>query len=72
MTPAIEILRTGKQWRWRLVASNGRRLCTPGESFTRRAACLNNIAAVLDVQFNIGDTETADISRKFKMKWPAK
>lgn len=25
-----------KKWRWSLVAANGRRLCTPGESFSSK------------------------------------
>jgi len=35
-----------KKWRWSLVAANGRRLCTPGESFSSRRKAEQNFYLV--------------------------
>lgn len=37
------------QWRWSLVATNGRKLCTPGEGFSSKAAAEKNFRLVVDV-----------------------
>lgn len=36
-----------KKWRWSLVAANGRKLCTPGESFSSRAKAEGNYSTVV-------------------------
>jgi uncharacterized protein YegP (UPF0339 family) len=36
------------KWRWSLVAANGRKLCTPGESFSSKAKAEQNYYAVMD------------------------
>jgi len=40
------------KWRWRMVASNGRVICTPGESFSSRAKAVHNLNCLTDVIFN--------------------
>lgn len=35
-----------QQWRWSLVAANGRKLCTPGESFSSRYKAEQNYSTV--------------------------
>jgi len=35
-----------KKWRWRMVATNGRNLCTPGESFSSRGKAEHNFECV--------------------------
>jgi len=40
-----------KKWRWRLVASNGRKLCAPGESFSSKGKAEGNFEAVCCVLF---------------------
>jgi uncharacterized protein YegP (UPF0339 family) len=37
------------KWRWRMVAKNGRNICSPGENFSSRAKAHNNFVCVLDV-----------------------
>lgn len=39
---------TGK-WRWRLIAGNGRKLCTPGEDFSSRQKAADNYMLVCSV-----------------------
>jgi uncharacterized protein YegP (UPF0339 family) len=36
-----------KQWRWQLLASNGRILADSGESYTRRRDCVRAVARVV-------------------------
>ncbi len=31
-----------KKWRWKMVASNGRKLCSPGESFSSYRKAVGN------------------------------
>ena len=38
-----------RQWRWTLVASNGRRLCTPGESFSSKTKAQQNFDTVVGI-----------------------
>ncbi len=38
-----------KKWRWSLVAANGRKLCTPGESFSSRFKAEQNYYLVQKV-----------------------
>lgn len=40
-----------RKWRWSLVASNGRKLCTPGESFSSKRRAEGNFDAVCCVLF---------------------
>lgn len=48
MKPKVEFFKSAnKKWRWRLVASNGRKLCTPGEDFSSRRAARENCARVM-------------------------
>jgi uncharacterized protein YegP (UPF0339 family) len=46
MTYHLYRTRTRKEWRWRLVGSNGRKLCHAGEGFTSEAAARANIDLV--------------------------
>lgn len=46
-----------KKWRWRMVANNGRKLCTPGESFSSRAKAEYNFDAVVAIAQFGWDTE---------------
>jgi uncharacterized protein YegP (UPF0339 family) len=39
------------QWRWSLVAGNGRKLCTPGEGFSSLTAAENNLRLVRTTLF---------------------
>ncbi len=44
-TPKFKVI--GRQkWRWRLKASNGKRIATSGEAFTNKADVLKSIALV--------------------------
>ena len=36
-----------RKWRWKLVAANGRKLCTPGESFSSKRAAEVNYSTVV-------------------------
>lgn len=38
-----------KKWRWTLVAKNGRKLCTPGESFSGLSKAEGNFDTVCAV-----------------------
>ena len=44
-------LTANKQWRWRLVAANGRAICNPGEQFTRKRDAVRNYETVRDALF---------------------
>lgn len=35
-----------KKWRWRMVAANGRKLCSPGESFSSKRWASENFSNV--------------------------
>lgn len=35
-----------KEWRWRVVASNGNTLSDSGEGFKRRIGCMNNLISL--------------------------
>ena len=37
-----------KEWRWRLVASNGKNTAVSGEGFQRRRDCLRNIDRLVE------------------------
>lgn len=39
--------RPSQRWRWRLVATNGRKLCNGGEGYARRDACIDMARAIL-------------------------
>jgi uncharacterized protein YegP (UPF0339 family) len=41
-----------KKWRWSLVAANGRKLCTPGESFSSKFKAEQNYELVATLLFN--------------------
>jgi hypothetical protein len=36
----------GDQWRWRLVASNGKTIAESGEGYVEKQGCLDGIASV--------------------------
>jgi uncharacterized protein YegP (UPF0339 family) len=44
------------QWRWTLVARNGKKICTPGESFSSKQAAEKNYSRVADA-FRYGGIE---------------
>jgi uncharacterized protein YegP (UPF0339 family) len=45
--PKIQFFKSAAgKWRWRLVAVNGRVLCTPGEDFSSRAKARHNLDCV--------------------------
>lgn len=39
-------VRTIRQWRWRLIASNGQIIATSGEGYTTLRACENGISSL--------------------------
>lgn len=45
------------EWRWRLKASNGQTVATPGEGFSSKTACMNNI----DIVKKAGDAEVVEV-----------
>ena len=48
--PRVEFFKgADKLWRWRMVAANGRKLCTPGESFSSRTKAKYNFDCVYEV-----------------------
>lgn len=42
----FKVYKSGKQWRWRMVASNGKIVATSGEAYKRRADALKGIMAI--------------------------
>jgi len=46
-----------KKWRWRMVATNGRKLCTPGESFSSLWKAEHNFECVYQVLYEMHDRE---------------
>lgn len=60
--PKVVFFRSAdRKWRWSLVASNGRKLCTPGESFSSKAKAEQNYekSALILMRF-------ATIAREYK------
>ena len=43
----FEVYKSGKQWRWRLLARNGKIVATSGESYHRRADALKGVRTVV-------------------------
>lgn len=39
---------TKKEWRWKLVATNGRSIAVSGEGYKRRGSCLKAVHSVRD------------------------
>lgn len=47
----IEIYQAkNEEWSWRMLAANGQIICTPGETFTKKAAAKRNAQRVLSVR----------------------
>ena len=51
---------TDNKWRWSLVASNGRKLCTPGESFSSKFKAEQNYYLVQKILR--GDVEIKELN----------
>ncbi len=54
MTARLDVYRTrgpfvrrNQRWRWRLIATNGKKLANGGEGYANRAYCINQAKAVL-------------------------
>jgi uncharacterized protein YegP (UPF0339 family) len=45
--PKVEFFKgADNKWRWRMVAANGRQICSPGESFSSRSKAEYNFECV--------------------------
>jgi uncharacterized protein YegP (UPF0339 family) len=38
-----------KQWTWHLVAPNGRKIATSGETFSSKTKCTNSVGKLLEI-----------------------
>lgn len=58
------------EYRWRLRSRNGRTLADSGEGYKKLSACLKTASDVLDIEIEIGESETSPLfGRGFKLKW---
>ena len=46
VTKKTSPVRRREKWSWKLVAGNGRTICTPHEKFVNKQDCLNNLELV--------------------------
>ncbi|MEM6561644.1 MAG: DUF1508 domain-containing protein [Planctomycetota bacterium] len=70
--PQVEVFRDRRdEYRWRLVADDGKSLATGGEGFVDKASVLEAVGAFLDAAKSMSDNADAQDVRIFdESEWP--